>query len=84
MGAKVGAEWRGVLASRYRARLEPVDHLVVLGPFTVGRMRRAEGDTLCRRIHSDNMADIGGGPERCERCVELATKLGELLQVVDP
>lgn len=74
-------EWRGVLAGAYNtlkeARFkEMVTHAVVLVPsLELGRIRRTEGETLCRRIPADNMSDDHDESTRkCPRCLEIVNR----------
>lgn len=71
-------EWRGVLAAAYRVSRVFLDHLVLVSrdPFVAGRITRRHGETLCRRVPPEHMADIGSGsPDYCPRCVDMAARL---------
>lgn len=55
-----------------------LDHYVVTTPFKVGRLKRDEGETLCRKVDPDNICDIStAGAVVCPVCVEIAHRLHE-------
>jgi hypothetical protein len=77
-------EWQGVLAGRYVSVDRAVVHLVALEALSVGRIKRAEGETLCGRVKPEALSGpdvefVGQPPTpRCPRCLEMGAKLEAL------